>query len=293
LKTFYYDAARKKKCSNPFLVITVIAALLFFACFSVYTMRPSVLKLTIGSGELTINKIETNDGNIVMKSSKETQIAVLMVSAAGSRDEPCSPWVRTGLQVKPNDKVRIEASGSVHTRLQKLIEIAQTDMSRNPQQYQSWVGPKGNHGLGTESDERRRPLRLLPDQPYGALVAALCDGKSPVKDDTKGAIDSEKNFEVKRQGELVLAVNDLLLNDKAQDLYALPVETNRGYYKSKLIEKEGESVYSWKQQKIDEESKKLRQAKLNAWDQIVQYNRWTVWLDDNIGEFFVSVTKKA
>jgi hypothetical protein len=245
-----------KNSSSRFNILTgwqLVASLLIIAfafSFYVYFARPTVLKLKIGSGELIINKIEASDGNIAMESSTGTQIAVLMVSAAGSRDEPCSPWVRTGLQVKPNDNVRIEASGSVHTRLQKLIELAQTDTSRNPQQYQSWVSPKGNHGVGTESDERRRQLRLVPDQPYGALVAAICDGKSPVKDNTKGAIDSAKEFEVKKQGELVLAVNDLLLNDKAQDLYALPVETNRGYYKSRLIEKQGESVYSWNQQKI-------------------------------------------
>jgi hypothetical protein len=109
--------------------------------------------------------------------------------------------------------------------------------------------------------------------------------------DTKGSIDEKKQFEVKREGELVLAVNDILLNEKVKDLYALPIKGNDPYYRSRLIDKYGKMVDSWAKDKVVEKSKELYQEKVESWEQIEQYSRWTVWFDDNVGQFFVSITK--
>jgi hypothetical protein len=268
--------------------------LIIFLVFVLFIVGPNYFKLKIGENELTVNKVEASSGNISIQSSDGTKNAVLMVSASGSRGEKYSPWVRTGVHVSPKDTVKIEASGTVHTALARLIRIAQTDMNPNPDQYQSWVNQEGDPGQSNDWEEKRKKLRLLPEENYGALVGAIWDGKNPVKDDTKGSIDEKKQFEVKREGELVLAVNDILLNERGKDLYALPIKGNEFYYKSRLIEKYGEEIfYSWTKDKdkVFEKSKELYQQKLESWEQIEKYSRWTVWLDDNVGQFFVSITK--
>lgn len=269
----------------------VLVSILIFLLVALLIIKPNYVKVKIGENEITINKIEASAGNISIQSSDGTKNAVLMVSASGSRGQKYSPWVRTGIHVSPKDTVKIEASGTVHTALKKLIDIAQTDMSLNPDQFQSWVDQQGDPGQSNNWDEKRKKLRLLPEQNYGALVAAIWDGKSPVKDDTKGSIDEKKQFEVKREGELVLAVNDILLNENVKDLYALPIKDNAPYYRSRLIDKYGKVVDSWAKDKVIEKSRELYQEKVESWVQIEQYSRWTIWFDDNVGQFFVSITK--
>jgi hypothetical protein len=283
-----FFSLRKK----PWFPWVLIAILLCFI-FVLLTVGPNYFKLKIGENELTINKIEVEAiaGNIAIQSSGGTKNVVVMVSASGSRGKKYSPWVRTGIHVSPKNTVKIEASGNVHTALARLIKIAQTDMIPNPDQYQSWVDQQGDPGERNDWDEKRKKLRLVPEQSYGSLVAAIWDGKNPVKDDTKGSIDEKKQFEVKREGELVLAVNDILLNEKVKDLYALPIKGNDPYYRSRLIDKYGKMVDSWAKDKVVEKSKELYQEKVESWEQIEQYSRWTVWFDDNVGQFFVSITK--
>jgi hypothetical protein len=137
-------------------------------------------------------------------------------------------------------------------------------------------------------------LRPLPDHPYGGLVGAIWDGQNSIQADTKmyigTSLGSEEPFRVKREGELVLAVNDLLLNEKAKDLYALPVESNRAYYDARLRE-EKEDISTWANNKKEIKIKELYQKKLDAWGEIEKSNNWTVWFDDNIGALSVSITK--
>lgn len=269
----------------------------------IYIIQPNLVKVRVGAGELTINKIETNNGNIAIKSSSGNQNAVknavLMVSASGSRDQIYSPWVRTGIDVEPNDSIKIEASGSIHTALKKLIVISQTDTYPILDQYQSWYTPDGKHKSDDDYDIKREELRLFPQAPYGTLIAAIWDKDegSPVKDNTKKFIGSSKKIKIKNKGELVLAVNDILLDPKGRDikkikdLYALPINGNLAYYENQLKDLIGDNINSLNKTEKEKAINEIYQQKLNAWDQIERKSRWTVWFDDNVGEFFVSITK--
>jgi hypothetical protein len=255
-------------------------------------MKPNEIKVETNAGTLYVTR-PVAIGIPGQKDTSSTE-AILMVGAAGSRESSIDPWVKTGIKVQPNDSIKIEADGNVHTALKRLMNIASINRDPNPEQYQTWTGPDG-YSLSTNKDwdAKRKVLRLLPDHPYGALVGAIWDGQSPISADTKmfigRSLGSEEPFNVKKEGELVLAVNDLLLNEKAKDLYALPVENNRAYYDARL--REEEDISTWADDKKEMKIQELYQKRLKAWEEIEKSSLWTVWFDDNLGAFSVSVTK--
>ena len=187
-----------------FLIVVFAVALLII----IQVTRPNI-------------EITTNAGTIAIKTGS-TQNAVLMLSAAG---EDNSPWVGTGITVKKDNQVKIEASGRVHTAMAKLIVIAQTDRKIEP----SWVGPEGSTlDEEEEWDSQRDKYKLMPDvggahYGYGMLVATVRDSKGQVpKDNNYEPVRKKSEFTAKTDGELVLALNDLLLSGDARDIYALP-----------------------------------------------------------------------
>jgi hypothetical protein len=271
------------------LSIIVCSLLFILIVWSASVFNPLESKFV-----LKISKIEGTAGSLAIESKGKENVA-LMVSAAGSRGENLDPWVRTGVNVAVKDTIKIEASGSVHTAMKKLIEVSTTDTNDSKQ---SWVGPKGSTLPPNDWDDKRRSLRLVPNEPYGALVVAILNDEKVVKD-----ARSIEQFEVKTKGELILAVNDIKLQSTSRDLYALPVEKNEGYYDKKLIsaeklklsEEKAENaegvVRSWTKDEKNRKAQALYQKYLKTWEKIEQNSNYTIWFDDNIGEFFVSITK--
>lgn len=257
-------------------LIVVIAILLFLI---IQVMRPDI-------------EITTNAGTIAIKTGS-TQNAILMLSAAGGDS---SPWVGTGIKVKKDNKVKIEASGRVHTAMAKLIIIAQTDRTIEP----SWVGPEGSMpDQEKEWDSQRDQYKLMPNAEgahygYGMLVAAVQNSNGQILKNSYEPVRNKFEFTAKTDGELVLAVNDLLLRGDAQNIYALPFETkNFEYYKFKAQEEatlKEENVNSWSEKTLQDKTKEQYQKRVNAWKEIVKNNNWMVWYNDNIGAFSVSVT---
>jgi hypothetical protein len=272
-----------------FLSLFIITISLVFLSTVVF-MKAQQVKVNVPKGELTIN---SKDGNIAIQSGK-IQNAVLMISAAGGREGDFKPWVKTGINVAVKDTIKIEASGSVHTSLKQLIEIAKTDSNGQP-----WVGPKGSSSQNRDWDDRTKHLRLVPNAPYGALVAAILNDEGNVKDNRA----TTNGFEVKTKGELLLAVNDIKLDKDSKDYYAIPLKNSDKYYEGKLIEIEKSKLLEDQLEKADEIVKKwpkdvqMKKAKdlfskyEKTWDKIYKDGNWTVWFDDNVGDFFVSITK--
>lgn len=277
-----------------FAKLLVIPAFLLFALI---VLISNAVNLEFFGGKLTISKIEGSAGSLAIQSKGKQNVA-LMVSAAGSRGEIFAPWVKTGVNVAVKDTIKIEASGSVHTAMKKLIEVAQTDTNDSKQ---SWVGPKGSSLPSNDWDDKRRSLRLVPNEPYGALVVAILNDEKVVKD-----ARSIEQFEAKTKGELILAVNDIKLTSESRDLYALPIEKNEAYYEKRLIAAEkaeqlklpGEkadtaesAVRSWTKDEKKRKTLALYQKAVKTWEKIEQNGDHTIWFDDNVGEFFVSITK--
>lgn len=256
-----------------FLIVAIAAILLL----SIQLIRPDKLEITTNAGTISIIK-------------GSTQNAVLMLSAAGSREHNL-PWIGTGIMVKKGKKVKIEASGLVHTALDKLIAVAQTDRRIEP----AWVDPNGSRREEERDwDDKRKKYKLMPDKEgahygYGMLLAAVRNDQNQVQD--KVAVGKKYEFDAKTNGELVLAVNDLLLDGDARNIYALPLENNYSYYKNKVEEEDNLRKENTDSNKtLNEKVKEEYQKRLKAWEDIAKNNNWMVWYDDNIGAFSVSVT---
>jgi hypothetical protein len=267
-----------------FLVATIAAVFLL----SVHLLRSGVITFEMGAGKVTINKIDASAGKIATQTGS-TQQAAVMVGAAGGREEGKIPWIGTGIQVKKGDTVTIEASGSVHTALRRLIKIAETNRIPNPEQYQSWVSPNGQDNFN-DCDSLQSSKRLVPNSPYGALVAGIWNDNNQVLDETKEKIGAKRdNLTIKADGELVLAVNDILLDKDSKDVYALKPDQCSKYYVSRLKESEGERYNNLSEAERQTIYQNMYEERKKAWDEISGNEKWTIWYDDNIGAFSVSI----
>jgi len=252
---------------------------------SIFIFRPNQVNFQTNAGTITFFK-----GN--------TQTATVTVSASGDPAKKKSPWTVTNIWVKKGDKVKIQASGSVHTALKKLIAIAQTDR----QLFPSWVSPVGSSST-EESDWDSRPIRelrkLMPDSitahnGYGKLIAAIWEERKGVSHKRAVGASPEEEWEIEQEGKLAFAVNDILLDANARNAYALPIHNNYLYYKTqieqeeRLKEQNGEPVSNESLKvKID----KAYKRRTDTWDQdILPKSNFTVWYQDNVGAFSVSVT---
>lgn len=261
--------------------ILIIVIIIIFSLF-IYIMRPAQLD------------VQTNAGTISIKNGS-IQNTVFMLSASGSRENNRTPWTRTGIMVKKGDKIKMQASGRVHTALKKLIDVAETDKRILP----SWVGPGGSTvNQEKEWDIRREENKLMPDggdhYGYGMLLAAIRDESKGGEVGSPVAVGDEHEWEAEKDGELVLAVNDLLLDGKSRDVYALPLKNNYQYYKTIVqredrLRKENNEYLSNKT--LNEKINESYQRRLSTWDnEIVPNGNWLIWYDDNVGAFSVSIT---
>ncbi|KYC42281.1 hypothetical protein WA1_20095 [Scytonema hofmannii PCC 7110] len=264
------------------LLIIVVGTVM---SLTLYFMRPEQIEVTTKAGTFTLKR-----GN--------KQDAIILLSPVGGDEN--TPWVSTGIQVKSKDKVKITASGRVHTSLNKLIEAVQTDAPNS-----GWVGPIGSMRQHERPKDRSKD-KLLSDKNdayygYGMLLAAVRDSKNgQVKPEDIVPVKDGHNFEVKTDGELVLTVNDIWLSPESQDTYAPPLKSGIGvddenfrYYLEKAQNQailNGEDSNSWSEKKRLEKVKEQYTRRLKNWSKISRNKNWNAWYEDNIGAFTVSVT---
>jgi hypothetical protein len=274
------------------LIGYLIAIIAIIFLILIYIMRPAQLDIQTNAGTITIKK-------------GSTQNAVLMLSASGSRENEKSPWSRTGIMVKKGDKIKVQASGRVHTALKKLITIAETDKQILP----SWVGPNGSNDEEEKDwDSERECYRLSelanhecdkrlnrskgPHHGYGKLLAAIRDENGVEGDPI--AVGEEREWDAEKEGELILAVNDILLDKNARNIYALPVKSNYLYYKTKVEEEDRlreERDDSFPDKTLNERIHEAYKRRTNTWDKdIAPSGNFMIWYEDNVGAFSVSVT---
>lgn len=262
------------------ILIAIISILIFsFLSFAIYIFRPSQIEFNAQAG------------TVIVKSGSK-QNSIFMLSSSGTREQG-EPWTETGVEVRKNDKIKITASGRVHTALNKLITISQTDKKIQP----SWVGPNGS-STHQESDwdkiEARNGKKLLPDEGgahygYGMLIAAIRDSQNKVKRNEIEPIGSEREFTARKNGRLVFAVNDILLDEKAKDTYALPPDQYPEYYEDKLNNDPLFEDLKKSNMPREEKIRSIYNDRMIVWKKIKEKNNYMVWYDDNIGSFSVSI----
>lgn len=266
-------------------VLTIILMSLIGATIATvaYITRPNQVEITTGFGKVTIR-------------NGKTQNSVFLLSPAGEDEN--TPWVRTGIQIKKMDRIKITASGRVHTSLKRIVAEAQEPVTITSTDS-PWVSPKGllrSQDLRLQAD--RNKAKFLPDENgayygYGMLLGAVEDNKQQVLKEDIEPIGENHEFSAKNDGELVLTVNDIWLDEKMKNIYVLPFENNLDYYKNEAhfyaILKE-ESFNNWSKETELRKAKEVYCKRLKSWDAIVSSGNWNVLYEDNVGAFSVSIT---
>jgi hypothetical protein len=263
------------------IVAIVTAAVLI----TIHFMRPDQIEITTGVGTISIKK-----GN--------TQNAWFSLSPTGGDEN--TPWAKTGIMVKKGDLIKITANGRVHTSIRRLIAEAMTPEIDE----QSWASPSG---LSRSQDPpsflpQRDRHKLLPDKNgayygFGMLLAAVRDDKQQIKEDDIEPIGENRQFTAKTDGELVLTVNDIWLDKEDKDVYAPPLnqEENFKYYLQNAYFQaalKGEDFNLWSKETERQKVEKQYQKRLKSWELVVKNNNWSIWYDDNMGSFSVSINVK-
>jgi hypothetical protein len=200
-----------------------------------------------------------------ISASKESQRIFLLLPAN-------KLWLNTGFQVKPDQKVKISATGSVNLGIHRLVEAAYTHDSPR----WNWTDPEGNQESSrpTPIDKAVKQLFIEPDRKPGVLLASVIPnnnetlGKYNPKPKGIQQIGKEGEISSKEGGTLWLVVNDAVLNKNAGNAYVLP-------------QKDLDQTYG--KGKVTEEQRK------EEWERIKIENYFEAFFDDNAGNFLVQI----
>jgi hypothetical protein len=179
-------------------------------------------------------------------------------------------WLNTGINVKPGQKVKITATGSVNLGIHRLIEAAYTH--NNPRW--NWTDPAGDYGTSrsTRIDKAVRALFIAPQEKPGVLLAVVTEdtdlGKYKPKPKGIQLIGNSGEIESKEGGTLWLVINDAVLNDEAENAYVFPQSTLDDTY--------GKGKVSVEQRKKE-------------WERIKEEDYFEAFFDDNAGSFLVQI----
>jgi hypothetical protein len=243
-------------------------------------------------------EISTNSGTIALKRGS-TQNAVFLLSPNGGDG---TPWVETGITVKKDDKIKITASGRVHSSLRRIVAASLEPTTINLAHI-PWASPEG---LPSDKEfpyqEARAVAKVLPSKNdthygYGMLLATVRDSKgqtndiAPFKPLSKD--DDFIEFTAKNDGELVLTVNDIWLNKARENIYLLPFKENQEHYNNEaqlLAILRNEDLTTWTEATKREKAKEIYNMRRETWKTIRREQNWNFFYEDNVGAFSVSIS---
>ena len=264
-------------------LLSVLGVALSLAIAGIYFLRPEKIEITTGLGKVTIK-------------NGDTQNTVFLLSPNGGDEN--DPWVKTGIEIKEGDVIKITASGRVNTALKRIV--AQTIVPGIDEP--TWVGPSGlSRSQNRIYFKANDQSKVLPDKDntyygFGMLLAAVKDSKDVVQQEDIIPFIKNSNyikFTAKYDGKLVLTVNDIWLDGGMKDTYVPPfIEDNIQHY-LQLAKYEAafkEDFNSWSEEEELEKAQEQYQRRLKGWETIKESSNWNIWYDDNIGAFSVSIT---
>jgi len=189
-------------------------------------------------------------------------------------------WVNSGIRIQPNQKITMRASGYVNLAIHRLVSSAVADV---PPPY-IWSGPEGTvidrkYPLYKRREELLIEKRALPGQ---LLYVAVRDSEVP---------PSEHNPRPERIHTLAQGIPYVNTSREQETLYFTVNE--------KLLEDSPKAKLAFvgkNQMEIDEiygPGKITREQLLKQLENIIYNRYWTVWFDDNVGQFLVEVEPKC
>jgi hypothetical protein len=217
-------------------------------------------------------KVDFKEGSTLVSFNGEPQKALVVVPAS-------QLWMDSGLELKPGQKINVSASGAIHLAVHRLVDAAQN--SQLPRH--GWTNPSGGDEANLKCvDQERKPLLIKKDAPYGSLLAyvkpnnqAAPSAKNPIPPDIQVINQSNAQLVYSDKesvpGRLFFTVNDIVI--KKDPEYEKSYITDQ----TCLDRTYGKNVRTVQQMK-------------QRWNQITSSNYWTIWFDDNIGEFLVQIS---
>ena len=185
-------------------------------------------------------------------------------------------WINSGVTIEPGEKISMHASGYINLAMHRLVDSARIDI---PPSYH-WSGPEGieidkNLPLYHRREDLLIEKRALPGQ---LLYAAVRNTEVP---------PSKKNPRPKRMN--ILSSDSYYTNrsDERETLYFTINE--------KLLENNQKAKLAFvgkNQEEVDETYGPgviTLQELEKQFENIVNNRYWTVWFDDNIGQFLIEI----
>jgi hypothetical protein len=102
----------------------------------------------------------------------------------------------------------------------------------------------------------------------------------------------QDKISINYDGEIMLTVNDIWLNDKAKEAY-VPPKSNSDYYLREARQYaiiNGENFTRWSPTIELQKQQEQYIKREKDWNVIKEDNKWNAWYEDNIGSFSVSIT---
>ena len=243
LKDLAYLLRSKNGLISTVFLVVAFSALGFLIYRFFDLISPQNIEISTSHGSITL----------VRGNKKET---IFLLNPNGDGND--SPWVRTGIQLKKGNEIKITASGRVNTAMKRVV--AQT--VRPEIEKQIWVDPRGQQQLSDDESKRLRNLdkyklysiselsqnkedenlceadeetNKKTNDGFGLLLAAVMDSSEVVEmESIKPFPQDPRNetlsFTAEQNGELVLTVNDIWLSPEAKNGYIAPWKYNIEYY---------------------------------------------------------------
>jgi hypothetical protein len=236
-------------------------------------------------------EVSTELGTLSIKSGN-TQNAIFLLNPTGEKG---TPWVATGIKVKKGDKLKISATGKIHLALKSLnFSIL------FPHEYRfirkgpgwEWIDPGGlPEEYSAQIPPTRDEFKILKDQKYGKLLLSIRNDEERILEPRAIGIKQDE-MSINHDGEIMLTVNDIWLNDKAKEAY-VPPKSNSDYYLREARQyatMNGEDFSKWSPTIALQKQQEQYVKREKDWNVIKEDNKWNAWYEDNIGSFSVSIT---
>lgn len=200
----------------------------------------------------------TSNGATVIIDPNDKLNAIFMLPASAR-------WTNTGIYLKPGEKLKITASGKIHTAIHHLVDCAIRDIK--PPYI--WRSPDGEPWSNLASlDALRRNLLIIPKANIGVLIGYLHIPGNP----------EPCIFNPRPEGMVIIGKEGYINNHNKVDaelwfnINETILDPNNLEYSKKAYVGSGDKK-EW----------------LKRWDYIVENDYWDLWWDDNIGYFLIQM----
>lgn len=237
--------------------IAVIAALAIVASLTIAGFLPIVSRQA--GWQVTIN----HQGALLIFANDEIKKAQFLLPSS-------QLWVNTGIRVKANQKVKVQASGSVHLAIHKLVQVSEHDLFPPFM----WSGPLGLTEVQTGGKYfDRRETMICSELPLGSILGYLRT--------TTGTRDPGK-LNPRPDGIINVKPGGHIHGDKEQD--SVLWLTVNDMYLGGMDREAARKAYLGSQS-----TGKAYRARLRSWKKIKEAEFWDLWYYDNVGQYLINL----